>query len=318
MSGWTKSGLVLETADRSHAMLPTPYRTDDRLLVYFAACDADMRGRIYAVDLADDGQVRGKARLVLDLGDPGEFDCDGVNPCQVIARGDEVFLYYIGWQRGPAAVPYRLFVGLAASRDRGATFRKVSRDPILPPLPGEDYFRTAAHVYPTPSGWAALYIGGGTFIDGRDGKRLPVYSLRRTASRDGVTWIEPGEVLLSPDRAQGEIGFGRPWLWHGENGEPVLLLSVRTEQGYSLVEIGFDDGQLLRRRTLIEPGAAGWDSEMVCFAAPIAGRDRELLFYNGNGYGRTGFGIAQRPSVVGATRSPDRLIAALQDLARVA
>jgi len=325
MTRWVKGGLILATADDSracsHAMLPTPHRMGDRLEVYFAACDADMRGRIYAVDLVDDvpvPKVTGATRLVLDLGDPGDFDCDGVNPCQVVARGGEVFLYYIGWQRGPAAVPYRLFVGLAVSRDQGATYRKISRNPVLAPLSGEDCFRTAAHIYPTPSGWAALYIGGDAFIDGQDGKRLPVYSLRRTTSKDGITWTEPGEILLSPDRARGEIGFGRPWLWHDDHGGAVLMLSVRTEQGYSLVEIGFDDENRLRRRTLIEPGAAGWDSGMVCFAAPCAGQGQELLFYNGNGFGRTGFGIARRPLVTPAPGTTDRLIEALSGIAKAA
>jgi hypothetical protein len=315
--GWTKCGLILATAEdaraRSHAMLPTPRRVGDWLEVHFAACDSDMRGRIYAVDLADDFPVPaivGRTRPVLDLGDPGAFDCDGVNPCQLVARGEELFLYYIGWKRGPAAIPYRLFIGLAVSRDGGLSYERLSRGPILPPVEGEDCFRTAAHVYPTASGWAALYIGGDAFIDGRDGKRLPVYSLRRTFSKDGIRWPEPGETLLSPDRALGEIGFGRPWLWHDAGGEPVLMLSVRTETGYSLVEIGLGEEGRPRRRTLIEPSAAGWDCEMVCFAAPCAGQQQEWLLYNGNGYGRSGFGVARRPVVTRAAGPAERLLQA--------
>jgi hypothetical protein len=322
-AGWAKGGLILATAAemraRSHAMLPTPYLSGDHLEVYFAACDDGMRGRIYAVDLAGGfpvPRIARETRLVLDLGKPGDFDCDGVNPCQVVARGDDIFLYYIGWQRVSEAVPYRLFVGLAVSRDRGTTYTRVSRNPILPSVRGEEYFRTAAHIYQTPSGWAALYIGGNEFIDGKDGKRLPVYCLRRAISEDGITWPGPGEPLLLPDRARGEIGFGRPWLWHDRQGKPVLMISARTETGYSLIEVGFDAENRLRRRSLIEPSAAGWDCEMTCFAAACAGQEQEWLFYNGNGFGRSGFGIARRPIVACVLETADRLIEALPGLSR--
>ena len=33
---------------------------------------------------------------------------------------------------------------------------------------------------------------------------------------------------------------------------------------------------------------------MTCFGAPLTVDKRELLFYNGNQFGRTGFGIAWR------------------------
>ena len=36
-------------------------------------------------------------------------------------------------------------------------------------------------------------------------------------------------------------------------------------------------------------------TEMTCFGAPCVAGERELLFYNGNGFGRTGFGLAWRP-----------------------
>jgi len=38
---------------------------------------------------------------------------------------------------------------------------------------------------------------------------------------------------------------------------------------------------------------AGWDSDATCYPAVIQMGNRTLLFYNGNGYGRTGFGVAE-------------------------
>ena len=41
-----------------------------------------------------------------------------------------------------------------------------------------------------------------------------------------------------------------------------------------------------------EPGA--WDHEMTCYPAFYSGEDADYLFYNGNGMGQTGVGVARR------------------------
>jgi hypothetical protein len=43
----------------------------------------------------------------------------------------------------------------------------------------------------------------------------------------------------------------------------------------------------------IKPSHEGWDSQMLCFPYVIETRSGRYLFYNGNDYGRTGFGVAR-------------------------
>ncbi|MBV9860261.1 MAG: hypothetical protein JO038_09195 [Alphaproteobacteria bacterium] len=302
---WRKLGLAVAAAGgdlgRTHAMLPTPLIRKDTIRVLFASCDGTMRGRIFAAELDrqhPERVVELDNRPVLDLGEPAAFDADGVNPSQLVERDAALWLYYIGWRRHSRQVPYTLFAGLAISEDGGKSFRRRSTEPILAPCSEERYFRTAPHVFWNGEEWEMLYIGGGTFLTAAGGKRLPLYSLRRTTSEDGIVWDRPGEELLSPDPAEDEIGFGRPHVWHDEHGEAALLISVRTRQGYTLHQVGAVDGQLCRREVLPRSDF-GWDSEMACFGAPCLDRERqrELLFYNGNGFGRTGFGIAERAGI---------------------
>jgi len=314
MSGWTRLGRVelppLGPMANSHAMLPTPLVLDDRIRVYFAACDVEMRGRVYWADLSRDDPRRvidvspGPA---LDLGKGDAFDVDGVNPSQVVQRDGAVWLYYIGWRRGPAEAPYTLFVGLAKSEDGGRRFYRVQADPILKPVPGEELFRTASHVFRWGEGWAMFYIGGGAFFTAASGKRLPTYGLRCATSDDGFNWDEPGAIALSPRADRGEIGFGRPVLWR-DDGRVVLLLSVRSEAGYRLVSVsrlppGDDDIS-----ELLEHTDDAWEAEMTCFGAPCTAGGNEYLFYNGNGFGRTGFGVAQRPATIAPQDGLDRLV----------
>jgi hypothetical protein len=301
--GWRKLGLAVEAPGgplaRSHAMLPTPLVLEDRVRVFFAACDEAMRGRIFFADI----EAQPPHRLigispdpVLDVGRPGSFDCDGVNPSQVFVHEGALVLLYIGWRRGPASAPYTLFAGLARSHDGGLSFEKMAQ-PLLPPSAEERLFRTAPFVVPEAGGWRMLYIGGGAFIDDSAGKRVPIYSLREAWSASLEVWPAQGRERLAPDRSAGELGFGRPVVCHDVAGAPALMLSVRTEDGYTLAQAplaALGSGRPAFE-PIISPPFEPWEARMTCFGAPCRVGDRELLFYNGDGFGRTGFGMAWRP-----------------------
>ncbi|MBS0250917.1 MAG: hypothetical protein JSR78_07605 [Proteobacteria bacterium] len=279
-------------------MLPTPLVLNDRIRVFFAACDQSLRGRVFSVDLDLVNPTIVKSavsRPILDLGLKGAFDADGVNPCQIVRRDDKLLLYYVGWQRLTEDVPYTLFAGLAESTDDGATFQKVDDGQILHCADDERFFRTAPFAFRDTEGWQMLYIGGGEFLDGASGKRLPTYHLCHTHSADGYRWSETTNLpLLSPLRENGQIGFGRPVLWN-DGDQPCLFISVRDEHGYSLQCVRETNGRLSWTDPLRGPIAA-WESEMNCFGAPCRVGDWEFLFYNGNRFGATGFGVARRPN----------------------
>jgi len=319
-AAWRRLGLVMSppggALTNSHAMLPTPLVRNDRIRVYFTSCDADWRGRIFRVDFRRDDPrqiIDFDPAPVLDLGEAGGFDADGVNPSQIVERDGRLYLFYIGWQRHSADIPYTLLAGLAVSDDGGLHFERVSRRPMLAPRSGEEYFRTAPYVYRSETGWVMLYIGGGTFFTDAAGKRLPRYSLRHTASPDGFDWSGPSTELLSPDPAKGEIGFGRPVLWH-ETGCPAIMLSLRTETGYVLATRRLEPGG--EWTPVLDAGTAEWEREMTCFGAPCMVGDQEILFYNGDRFGLTGFGAAVRPAQPSPGRPfEDRLVKHLAHLA---
>jgi hypothetical protein len=137
------------------------------------------------------------------------------------------------------------------------------------------------------------YIGGNGWME-HEGKQFPIYGFRYTTSADGVTAWTPPIRLFEPDRGRGEIGFGRPFVIPAGSGYRMYI-SVRTVNGYTLSHATSQDGL---RWTAWEhdilPAGDDWDSEMRCYAAPIALNGEEYLLYNGNGYGRTGFGLAIR------------------------
>jgi hypothetical protein len=56
------------------------------------------------------------------------------------------------------------------------------------------------------------------------------------------------------------------------------------------------DGMAFERhedRVGLSVSADGWDSTMICYPYVLRIDGRTLMFYNGNGFGQTGFGYAQ-------------------------
>ena len=298
---WHKLGLRVTAPGtplmRSHAMLPTAYRRDSTIRVLFSSCDDDLRGRIFLATIESTRPytlISVKETPVLDIGPAGAFDADGVNPSSILQHDDELLLSYIGWRRGPPDSPYTLIAGLARSYDGGQSFEKLGQ--MLPLSQAESLFRTAPYIFKNGDAWGTIYIGGSLFIDGPSGKRQPVYSLRYAESEDCYSWPDQGKELLAPDVARGELGFGRPVLF-GDGANTRLMISVRTFDGYRLCSGPWNGGRPVRDDLvpLLATGPEDWDRTSTCFGAFCRTDSDDLLFYNGNEFGRTGFGLASRP-----------------------
>jgi hypothetical protein len=299
---WEKLGRVYvaqgeQPWTHSRAYLPTSLALDEhRIRVFVAFLDADLVGRIGYVDVEASDPTRVldvSERPVLDVGRPGLFDDSGVNPLSVFRYGERVWLYYVGWQRSQQ-VPYLLFTGLAQSDDDGMSFRRHARVPVLDRTDAEPTLRSGAFVSPARErGFRAWYVTGDRWIESQ-GRLRPTYAMRYIESADGITWAEEGTPCLEP-AAPDEYGFGRPYVLD-DGARLRMWYSIRSHsRGYRLGYAESTDGVAWERRddeAGIDVSTGGWDSEMIhCgWVQPTA--FGTYLFYNGNGYGETGFGAA--------------------------
>lgn len=302
---WKKLGRVFSASGQapwmlSHAYLPTAYQIEsDRIRVFLAFRDEANVGRIGWIDVAAENPMRVVAlseQPALDVGRPGAFDDNGVTPLSVVRDGDCLRMYYAGWQLTPRA-RYLLFTGLALSHDGGRSFVRYQETPVLDRSPSEFVIRSGAGVIKDPESdiWKVWYAAGSSLVD-ISGKAVPSYNLVYAESEDGIVWPSTGTVALMP-QGPDEYGFGRPHVWRkGERYE--MWYSVRSHSknyqiGYATSRSGLDwerrdaEGGLPRSE-------AGWDADMTCFASLIENEHGCFMFYNGNGYGSTGVGVAQR------------------------
>ena len=105
----------------SHAAYPTPLLLEDgRVRVYFNTRDRENRGCLAWLDL----DVRDPMRVLDIAAEPGlrpgllgTFDDRGISNGSIHRIGDELWLYYMGWNRAVDA-PFRNAIGLAVSTSR--------------------------------------------------------------------------------------------------------------------------------------------------------------------------------------------------------
>src|SRR5208337_1230006 len=136
---WQKNGLIYTPQNetswwKTHGMAPAAYMYDQHTIRIFQGCwDEHGISRIGYVDVSADNprQILGKSMdPVIDIGDPGCFDDNGVFPGHVYSINNKVYLYYTGFQKLDK-IPFSNFSGLAISVDGGNTFHRVSKAPIM-------------------------------------------------------------------------------------------------------------------------------------------------------------------------------------------
>lgn len=302
---WSKLGLVYappgdEPWARTHGMLPTP--TDMPHLgiirIFITCCDADGISRPGFVDVRPDAPtvvVNRSSEPLMDIGLPGTFDENGVICTSVVRAPDgRLFMYYVGFEIG-TRVRYRLLSGLAISDDDGLTFHRYSTTPVLERSPRELYFRGGPFVRVESGIFRMWYVGGSTWLD-IGGKPMPEYRINYIESSDGIHWGPEGRTVLHITE-DDEHGFGRPWVT-GLSGSYRMFYSVR-RKSLAAYRMGFADSadglDWTRRDSEIgldvEPDA--FDSHAIMYAAVHDTPAGTICYYNGNDFGRDGFGAAR-------------------------
>ncbi|MEW6742656.1 MAG: hypothetical protein AB1486_07840 [Planctomycetota bacterium] len=305
---FSKRGLIFTVDGRaawsvSHAQIPTADPVSgERIRVYFGTRDRFNRTVTSYVELsATDPQriLHVHDRPVLGLGELGCFDDSGAMSSWIVGREQGKFLYYTGWNRAET-VSYRLAIGLAISVDGGVTFERYSTGPLLDRNTEDPCWVAAPCVIPVPGGWRMYYIAC-THWSVVHGHPEPHYIIKVRESEDGLHWRAPGRVCIHYDDFAD--AFARPCVYPREAGGFGMLFSYRSARDYRTdktrsYRIGLAtsaDGLAWERQedpAGLERSPSGWDSEMMAYTHLLRHAGTSFLFYNGNGFGRSGFGYA--------------------------
>jgi hypothetical protein len=302
---WRKLGKIFEASGQhgwmnSHAQIPTVLVLEDRLRVYFATrpeAGQSLTG-FFDLDLEDPTRLLYlHDRPILALGDDGAFDEHGIMPNHAFVHEGRVHLFYVGWSRRDS-IPYSNWNGLAVSGDGGRTFEKAYRGPILDRTRDEIYSATGLICLKHSDLWYGWYASGTKWVR-RDGGYEHIYDIRACRSRNLVDWERPNAPVLPvcrPDEAntRPSVAFidGKWHMWFCYRGTRDF------RDGEDSYRIGYawsrdlEDWVREDDEAGLPPSPEGWDSTMVAYPYVVDAGGRFLMFYNGNGFGKTGIGCA--------------------------
>lgn len=304
---WVKKGLIYNSNgnfwwNKSHAQEPVADIMGERIRIYYSSRSADNKSYTSFLDIDHKNPkiiLYKKDEPILELGEKGTFDDSGIMPSCILSEGNLKYLYYTGWHKS-VKFPYLNGIGVAVSEDNGLTYDKVSDTSLFKVDYEKGEFYGTPFILNDNGVYRMWYFKSVTWIE-IDGYREPKYNIWYAESDDGINWNQLNNAVIDfKDLKEG--GISSPCvvkeedsykMWYSYRG----LYEYRTskENSYRIGYAESEDGLNWIRKdkhSLIDVSDGGWDSEMVAYPNVITMGNKRYMFYNGNGFGKTGFGYA--------------------------
>lgn len=287
----------------THAQVPFALKQNENIIrVFFATRDSQSRSAVSFVDLdaADPRKVLYvHDQACLAHGKPGWYDDSGTMPSWFIQDGEKITLYYTAWNKCETA-SYRLSIGIAESSDNGLHFTKKFEGPVMDRGTHDAIWVGQPCVLYDQGEWKMWYLSCEK-IETIAGRQEPFYNVKFARSANGIDWTRANQICIPFDSNTDAIG--RPFVFI-RNGKYFMLHSNRKADGYRTeknagyrIELSESDDGLNWKKTEgfhFPKSEEGWDNLMNEYASLIpADENSYWMFYNGNGFGATGFGLAR-------------------------
>jgi len=275
---------------------------NDRLWrIYFSTRTKDVISYPFYIDVEagnPENKIFVSNKPLFEPGRRGTFDDNGITMTSIVPIDEHrKYLYYCGWNR-KISVSYSLSIGCVEVID-DQEYRKIFEGPIMERSVYDPIGVSAPMVIRENGKFLMWYI---SFIswDKFHGKYEPCYVVKRAISDNGLDWKCDHHICIDSEYP-GEA-IGRPWvikdegfykMWFSTRG----IEKYRTKDGQHYM-IGYaesSDGINWTRQPDkfdFPKAEKGWDSEMLEYASVKRFGDKYFMLYNGNEFGKTGFGYA--------------------------
>jgi hypothetical protein len=303
MAKWKKIGLIYRpqfdgTWRDNSALTPTAIELSrERIRVFASFRDKDGVGRIGYVDVSAKNPQNILAisqSPVLDIGEPGMFDDNGVILGDVLRVGKKFYMYYIGFQLVQKA-KFLAYTGLAVGNETADTFTRISSCPVMDRHDEGKLIRAVHSVIYEDDRFKIWYAVGNNWKRIR-GVDFPQYDINYVESVDGLSFTS-GVKVLRNELSNNEYRIGRPRVYKIAEDYVMNFTYGTTDGRYLAGQATSNDGINWERNDLaigIYPSDEGWDSLHLiypCILTTASGNT--YMFYNGNDMGKYGFGCAE-------------------------
>jgi hypothetical protein len=291
------------------AQAPQALVFDDFVRIYFSTRAVDPRNGKYLshvtfVELRKNLRdvMRVSERTVISLGGLGCFDEHGIFPMSVVRHGDAVYGYTCGWNRR-LSVSVDTAIGLAISRDQGLSFQRIGDGPVLAASLREPYLVGDGFVSIVGGRFHMWYIFGTGWRKAAGGAQPErTYKIGHAESTDGIHWVKEEARQIVADRLGADESQALPTVTEVDGRHHMFFCYRQTfdfrgnkERGYRIGHAWSEDLSNWTRdddNPGLEVPPGDWDSDMQCYPHVFQCDGEVYLLYNGNEFGRYGFGLA--------------------------
>jgi len=282
----------------SHASVPFADKIkDDIFKIYFSSRNYNNESSVayIIIDIKKPNEILSISnRPVLRKGELGGFDDSGTMGSCILNDDEVKYLYYIGWNLG-VTVPFRNAIGVAKSNDGGEAFEKMFKGPILDRTRDEPHF-TASNCVIKDNGLFKMWYLSCVKWSIQNNKVRHHYHIKYATSKDGLKWNRKNQVVIdfkddyeyaiSVPRVIKENNIYKMW-FSSRGSKDVATYRIRYAESSNGINWIRKDNEVG-----IDVSKDGWDSEMICYPFVFDHKGKKYMLYNGNGYGKTGFGLA--------------------------
>jgi hypothetical protein len=301
MANWRKLGRLFDPAEgvhhpklQSHAANPLPVLLGgDVYRIFYNGRDAKNRSSIGAVDIdiAAHKIIHRHGMPVFTFGPKGSFYADGVSIGNLYTVNDKSYMLFLGWLV-PLEGRWQNQIGRLVF-DSDMNFELSPTVPLLAIQDTDSSTLSYPYAMTDQAGGYVMWYGTTVTWNAGNGEMLHTINVAR--SENGHEWRRCGQAV--PYQLSVAQVFSRPVVAkHREQGLEMWF-SYRGEAGQAF-RIGYArsiDGcnwALELENVGIDVSEQGWDEEMIAYPFVFDHKGDRFMLYCGNGYGRTGFGLA--------------------------
>ncbi len=311
---WKKLGKIFDPTNYKlpkgcieFAQSPQALVFDDYVRIYFSTRRKSENGKylsyIQFIDMDKNFKevINISNNTVIELGELGCFDEHGIFPMNVIRVKDKIFGYTSGWTRR-VSVSADSGIGLVISSDDGRTFERIGNGPVLAASLHEPFLVADPFVSIFEDTFHMWYIYGTHWKVSPEGNAPDrIYKIGHATSQDGITWVKEGSQIIT-DKYIDECQ-ALPTVIRIKNKLHMFFcyrqsFDFRTnkDKGYRIGYAYSEDMINWVRddsKAGIDVTEGSWDSDMLCYPHVFKCNDSVYMLYNGNEFGRYGFGLAR-------------------------
>jgi len=311
---WEKIGKIFDPtehklANRCHEFAQSPQVLvfDNFVRIYFSTREKDKTGKFLShisfIDMDKEFRkiVNVSSKTVIELGKLGCYDEHGIFPLNVLRDDNRILGYIGGWSRR-VSVSVETSIGLAISQDNGLTFKRIGDGPVLSSTLNEPFLVGDPFVAIYNNKYYMWYIYGISWIYCKATlSRERIYKIGYAVSDDGINWNKANRQIISDKLNREECQALPSVIYHKDVYHMFFCYRQATdfrknrERSYRIGYAYSEDIHNWIRddeNVGIDVSPNDWDSDMMCYPHIFKCNDNIYLLYNGNEFGRYGFGLA--------------------------